>query len=194
MAQLVNEIDRSGALLQIHDVVYPEPREGDVALEQALIGAAGAVVAQVPALTSGSTEARVGTMTHGINGLTCSGAGLDLAVAGGYVAAAEVFKGVPKGHNAALIDPDGGVRKSPALVCVDGVVYPSLALAAFMQLGPSSSWSASVSRGDSFFEPEALISIEGYPGLQIPVDATGAMRIDFHQSPESFALSRLLMF
>ena len=105
MAQLVNEIDRSGALLQVHDVVYPEPREGDVALEQALIGAAGAVVAQVPALTSGSTEARVGTMTHGINGLTCSGAGLDLAVAGGYVAAAEVFKGVPKGHNAALIDP-----------------------------------------------------------------------------------------
>jgi adenylate cyclase len=186
MAQLVNEIDRSGALLQIHDVVYPEPREGDIALEQALASTAGAVVAQVPALTSGSTDARVGTMTHGIDGLTCSGAGLDLAVAGGYVAAAEVFRGIPKGHNAALIDPDGGVRNSPALVCVDGAVYPSLALAAFMQLGPSSSWSASVSQGDSFFGPEALISVEGYPGLQIPVDGTGAMRIDFHQAPESF--------
>ena len=57
MAQLVNEIDRAGALLQIHDVVYPEPREGDADLEQALISTAGAVVAQVPALTLGSTVA-----------------------------------------------------------------------------------------------------------------------------------------
>ena len=186
MAQLVNAIDSSGALLQIHDIVYPEPRDGDSALEGALASSSGAVVAQVPVLTSGAAAARVGAMTHCIEGVSCSAVGVDLAIAGGYVAPAEIFKAIPKGHNAAIIDPDGGVRKSPALVCVDGAVYPSLALSAFMQLEPSSSWSASVSQGDSLFGPEALVSIEGYPGLQIPVDGTGAMRIDFHQSPESF--------
>ena len=54
-------------------------------------------------------------MTHGIEGVSCSAVGVELAIAGGYVAPAEIFKAIPKGHNAAIIDPDGGVRKSPAL-------------------------------------------------------------------------------
>ena len=60
MAQLVNAIDSSGALLQIHDIVYPEPRDGDSALEEALASSSGAVVAQVPVLASGAAAAEWG--------------------------------------------------------------------------------------------------------------------------------------
>ena len=93
---------------------------------------------------------------------------------------------MPKGHNAAIIDSDGGIRRSPALVCVGDAVYPSLALAAFLQLSSHSDWSVEIERGAGFFGPEAFISIAGYPGLSIPVDKTGAMRIDFSQAPEVF--------
>ena len=61
MAQLVNAIDSSGEhFFQIHDIVYPEPRDGDSALEGALASSSGAVVAQVPVLASGAAAARVG--------------------------------------------------------------------------------------------------------------------------------------
>ena len=51
-----------------------------------------------------------------------------LASAGTFLGAATNFKAIPKGHNAALIDSDG-VRRSPALVCVDDAVYPALSVA-----------------------------------------------------------------
>ena len=186
LGDLVAAIDASGAQLQIHDIVYPEAREGDDQLLGALLETNGAVIAQVPALDSNLESASIGVMSHAALGLDCGSSGLDLDYANSYIAPAEIFSEVPKGHNAAIIDSDGGIRRSPALVCVGDAVYPSLALAAFLQLSSHSDWSVEIERGAGFFEPEAFISIAGYPGLSIPVDKTGAMRIDFSQAPEVF--------
>lgn len=186
MADLVSAIDRAGAQLQIHDVVYPEPRAGDEIFQKALVDASGAIIAHVPALNSQSSQLRTGSLSHGLISTECGSTGLRLATTNSFVAPASAFLEVPKGHNAALIDRDGGVRRSPALVCVDGSVYPSLALSAFMQLSSSSDWSVSVGSQSGPLQSAAQLGIDGYPGLTIPVDDTGAMRIDFRRSPEAF--------
>lgn len=186
MSELVDAIDAAGAQLQIHDIVYPEARPGDTQLLSSLTDARGAVIAQVPALNDSSESSRVGVMSHGVAAPGCSIAGLTLAQASSYVAPAEIFSSVPKGHNAALIERDGSVRMSPALVCVDDVVYPSLTLSAFMQLGMSSEWAVEVSMDNGLLGPHAYIEVGGYPGLRIPVDSNGNMRVDYSSAPETF--------
>jgi len=186
MGDLVTAIDDAGAQLQIHDIVYPEGREGDDEFVSALSRSRGAIIAQVPVLVNDYEAAEGGVLTHGIASGVCDSPAIDVVVASGYIAADAVFEKIPKGHNAAVIERDGGIRKSPALVCVDGVAYPSLALAAFMQLGFSSPWSVQLNAASGLLEPPAYVSIEGYPGLSIPIDETGAMRINFARSPNAF--------
>ena len=188
MASLVRSIDDAGAQLQIHDISYPENRTGDAELESALAAAAGAIIAQVPALGAQSDAPRAGTLTHSLAGISCAAgaAGLNLWSASGYVGSAAAFEGVPKGHNAAIIDADGSVRRSPAVVCVEGRAYPALSIAAFLQLGSAVQWQGVISPGSSLLGPQYSMSLDGYPGLDIPLDSRGAMRVSFARSPESF--------
>lgn len=188
MARLVSAIDSAGAQLQLHDITYPEPRAGDEEFLAALQTANGAVIAQVPVLTEQFSASSVGMMTHPMAGISCSAeaAGIELAAAENYVAAAPNLSAVPKGHNAALIASDGAVRRSPAVVCVDGAAYPALSLAAFLQLSSSSEWRGEIAPGSSFLDADATLTLAGYPGLEIPLDAEGAMRISFAKAPEAF--------
>jgi len=186
MADLVNAIDQAGAQLQIHDIVYPEPRPGDEFFRDALLSASGSVIAQVPALDAMPGATSTGVMSYGLESPGCAASGLDVASASSFVAPARVFEGVPKGHNAALIESDGGVRRSPALVCVGETLYPSLSLAAFLQLGVTSGWSVSLLNAEGPFQPHSQLTLKGYPGLRIPLDREGAMRINFRKSPDSF--------
>jgi len=41
-------------------------------------------------------------------------------------------------------------------------------------------------RGTSLLGPQAILTLDGYPGLEIPLDRSGAMRISFEQSPDAF--------
>jgi CHASE2 domain-containing sensor protein len=56
MAELTAAIDRSGAQMQIHDVVYSDPKQGDDVLLTALAAARGAVISQVPVLQKNATD------------------------------------------------------------------------------------------------------------------------------------------
>ena len=55
-----------------------------------------------------------------------------------------------------------------------------------MQLGDFSEWAVTVEENAGLLQPHFSLSVDGYPGLLIPVDQTGAMRIDFQYSPEAF--------
>ena len=190
MASLVRAIDAAGAQLQIHDISYPESRPGDAEFIAALGAASGAVIAQVPALEAGSDAPRAGVMTHPLGGVSCqSGTGSTgpwLRSAGGYVASAAGLQDIPKGHNAAIIESDGSVRRSPAVVCVEGQAYPALSVAAFLQLGSASQWQAEITPGSGLLSPEYVMTLDGYPGLDIPLDSRGAIRISFARAPEAF--------
>src|SRR5690606_1513907 len=123
MARLVNALNAYGVQLQIHDISYPEAREGDDELLAALQASRGAVIAQAPALQS-SQQVQTGLMTHPVNGVACESA----AQATSFVASHQGFASVAKGHIAPFVDSDGAIRKVPALVCVNGQAYPALAI------------------------------------------------------------------
>ena len=188
MALLVQAIDDAGAQLQIHDISYPENRPGDAEFQSALAAAASAVIAQVPAIGAESDAPQAGALTHPIAGVSCDAGtgGLSLWSAAGYVGSAAVFAGVPKGHNAAIIEADGSVRRSPAVVCVEGQAYPALSIAAFLQLSSTDQWQGAISRGSGLLGSPYLMTLDGYPGLDIPLDSSGAIRVSFARSPESF--------
>ena len=186
MAKLVSAINDAGAQLQIHDIIYPEPRQGDDLFVASLLSSSGALIAQAPALNANEGMPAVGALSHGLANMQCDGTALNLATTAAFIAPAANFDKIPKGHNSALIENDGGVRKSPVLVCVGDTVYPSLSLAAFMQLGDFSEWAVTVEENAGLLQPHFSLSVDGYPGLLIPVDQTGAMRIDFQYSPEAF--------
>ncbi|MDG2141191.1 MAG: adenylate/guanylate cyclase domain-containing protein [Gammaproteobacteria bacterium] len=190
MARLVDSINEAGAQLQIHDILYPAGgRPNDDLLLAALARDGKSIIAQLPVLESQKGTLRSGVLTNPVTGLSCSASdeGLKLPVATDFIGSSDVFVPVPKGHIAPIIDADGAVRKVPALVCVDGEVFPALALAPFFQLINSEEWGAETVAGSGVFSPEHLITFKSYPGLEVPLDGDGNMRISFLKSPSSFS-------
>ncbi len=188
MARLVMAIDQAGAQLQLHDITYPEARPGDDQFLAAVAASNATLISQTPALETTSGATNVGLLTHPFNGVVCDAAsgGIQITPGTGYVASAASLAAVPKGHTAQIIDGDGAVRRSPALVCSEGAAYPTLSIAAFLQLGSSEQWSGTIETGSGLFSPPATLNLQGYPGLDIPLDRDGTMRVSFSKSPDSF--------
>ena len=187
LARLVNAIDQAGAQLQLHDIVYPEAKPGDAVLLAALQSAQGAVIAQLPDLQSAQAT-RAGVMTHPLSGISCNAApgGLQLGNTGNFLAPVAAFAAIPKGHITPIIAADGSTLKTPAVVCVDGSPYPALALTAFLQASNDSPWQATIQPGSSLFDPDYVLQLEAYPGLDIPLDSDGNLRISYANAPSAY--------
>jgi len=183
MARLVNAIDAAGAQLQIHDVYYSEAKAGDAELVAALESARGAVIAQVP--LQGEQSVRVGALSHPLNGVGCSAAA-GLPAAQGYIANHAGFAGINAGHIATDIASDGSVRGFPAAICVEGAAYPALSISALLEATNNAGSGASISTDTSLFGPAQQLLLDAYPGLAIPLDAQGNLRISYKQSPDNF--------
>ena len=182
MARLVTALNDAGVQLQLHDIVFPESAPGDDALAQALRASPGAVLAQVPVLDSAQTL-RTGILSHAVSGVSCSSG---LASTSNYLANNASFASIPKGHISPIVSADGAIRKMPALICVDGNAYPALPISAFLQALSTQVWGASVAAGDSVFGPAQLMQLDAYPGLRIPLDAQGNLRISYRNLPETY--------
>ena len=182
LARLVNAIDEAGAQLQLHDIVYSEPRPGDAALNAALAASGGAVLAQVPVLQS-DQQVQAGTISHPLAGLQCS-AGLPQTDR--YLAADGAFAGIPKGHITPVISADGSIRKTPAAICVQGEAYPALALSAWLTAVQADNWSATLVDGGGLFGPAQHLRLIAYPDLDIPLDSEGNLRISYARDPSAF--------
>jgi CHASE2 domain-containing sensor protein len=189
MADLVGKINEAGAQLQIHDILYPPGDRPNNDLFLAALAQNGkSVIAQLPVLQQQNEALRSGSLTSPVSGVSCSsGEGeAKFPVVSDFVGSSDVFASIPKGHIAPIIDADGAVRKVPALVCVQGQAYPALALASFFQLVSSESWQAETASGSGIFDPEQTLKIRSYPGLEVPLDSEGNMRISFLKSPLAF--------
>lgn len=181
MAQLSGALTNAGVDLQIYDIFFPEPRAGDAQFLTALQNT-NAVLPQVPALQPDQTI-RTGSMTHPVTGAVCTPAANN---AYGFVANAAVFNSIPKGHIAPRRASDGAVREIPAYICLDGQAYPALALSALLVATNAQSWAVTVQPGAYFTGPAQVLSLDAYPGLEVPLDAEGDMRVPFRNAPESF--------
>lgn len=190
MAELVQAIDQAGAQLQIHDINYPESSAGDdqllAALQTAGESSSGAVLAQLPVLLS-SQPAQAGLMTHPLTGVSCApGQKLGLASTQSYVASHSGFASIAKGHIAAIVANDGAVRQIPAVICVEGSAYPALSIAALLQLGGGSQWTATIEAGSSPLDSAFVLSLDAFPGLDIPLDDGGNLRISYANEPSVY--------
>ena len=186
ISRLVDALNAAGVQLQLHDIVYPEARQGDQQLLDSLQSSQGTVLAQIPILDSQQTT--TGVMTHSMSGVSCAAAagGLQLNTINSYVAPTAAFNAIPKGHIGAVIASDGAVRQTPAVVCQGGQAFPALSIAAFLQLGSATAWSGAIEAGSGFLQPAAWLTLDGYPGLDIPLDDQGNLRISYAKAPETF--------
>jgi CHASE2 domain-containing sensor protein/class 3 adenylate cyclase len=182
MARLTRALNEAGVQLQLHDIVYSEPAAGDETLLAALQASNGAVLAQVPVLQSGQVV-RAGTMSHAVSGVSCQQVASKTS---NYLAPHGGFAGVARGHITPLISSDGAVRRVPALICVDGQPYPALALTALLQGFDNGNWGVSLQPSDSLFGPRQVLQLDAYPGLEIPLDGDGNLRISYQKAPQSY--------
>jgi CHASE2 domain-containing sensor protein/class 3 adenylate cyclase len=179
--RLAEALNQAGVQIQLWDIALPDLKEGDDALVTAFQNS-NTVLAQAPALQTDQIV-RIGALTHAVAGISCTS---DMNTTQSYVANAEVFSGIPKGHITPLVDSDGAVRKVPAFICVDGAAYPALAISALLMATTTQPWAASILPGDSTFAAESSLRLDAYPGLEVPLDNSGNMRVSFKNAPETF--------
>ncbi|MDP3619278.1 MAG: adenylate/guanylate cyclase domain-containing protein [Ramlibacter sp.] len=179
-AQLVDKLREYGVALQMHDLVYADERPGTADLAGALArsqAAAPAVVAQVFALNNESRQTS-GQLAGALPGQACMP---PAAPARGYVANSGLL-GIPAGHITPRIDPDGTVRKVPAIVCFDQRNYPTLTIAGLLALdsaGSTTPLRAEPGRGP--WDPAWMVTLGSSFDLQIPLDRNGDIRVPYHK-------------
>jgi len=181
MAQLSQRLADAGVQLQIYDIAFPESRVGDEAFVAALQNTK-AVLSQVPDLQNAGEVIRSGQLSHPLSGVACS----NVPQAQNFVGNAPAFSGIAKGHIAPWVDSDGAVRKVPAMVCVDGQAYPAIGISALIQATGASSWQATVTGGPGLFDASRQLTLGAYPGLVVPLDDAGNLRVSFRNDPDAY--------
>ncbi|MCZ2439012.1 MAG: adenylate/guanylate cyclase domain-containing protein [Burkholderiales bacterium] len=192
-AALAGRIAEAGAALRVFDIGFADAQDGDDRLADALrLGPA--VLGQVFSLDEAVTP-RTGELAGSLAALGCPA--FAPAGYGAYGSAPALLAAQPAvGHMTPRIERDGVVRKLPALICHEGRAYPSLALAAIWRLvqpeavGPATAptdanpdwvWhSAGASAAPVIgFTPPAWLSSASLPGLVVPLDAQGDVRVPY---------------
>ena len=108
--------------------------------------------------------------------------------AAGHLANTASFSEVYTGHITPNVGPDGVIRSVPALLCVDGLVYPSLALRALLvDLGQNYTLTIIPAQG-LFDAPYTLqISLADGAKVAVPLGLKAESYIDYGYTTESFA-------
>lgn len=186
LATLAEQLAAEGAALQLYDIVLPEARPGDAALAKTL-SELPAVLAQVPQLADTSTL-RSGQISDPLPGMRCQA---PMPTTSSFLGNHRTFSALPKGHIAPRVDADGVVRHQAPLVCVDGRVYPSLALRGLLHAtSPEDRISADALRlthGSSAFGAPWYLTLDAL-GLKVPLNAQGDMRLSYHVDPKAFSV------
>ncbi|MBI3367738.1 MAG: CHASE2 domain-containing protein, partial [Burkholderiales bacterium] len=189
IADLSRKLAQAGAGSQIYDIVFPDPREGDAELVAAW-RASSVTAGQIFSIDS-TVRPRVGELGGALAMPGCPGIAPQSF---GYIANAAAMggSGVSIGHLTPRVEHDGVIRKVPALVCHQGRAYPALALAALWRLSQANGgdptpmapdWRAespaTSGLSGGFFAPTAVLTSAALPGLVVPVDAQGDMRVPY---------------
>lgn len=139
IAQLMLQLRERGAKLQVWDSFFVDRAAGDEQIQALFAGDRHDVIwGQVPVLDPSVKEPpRLGQWR-------ASAAAPDFCSLHepltGYLGVAPSLQPPLVGHLAATPDPDGRLRRVPAVLCLDGQRYPQLALAAAQALQPDAGW------------------------------------------------------
>lgn len=197
MARLTQRLEEAGAVVQAYDITFPDGREGDGALAAAWAQSpviAGQILSLDPQVTP-----RVGEVSGALAAAGCPA--FAPRSHGFYGNAAELLKPLPPavGHITPQVEADGVVRKIPALICHEGRAYPNLAMATLWRAtqapgnGPLAApdWRWADAAGQAFgggmLSPAGWLTSPSLPGLVVPVDAEGNMRVPYRLERRAFA-------
>lgn len=202
MAELASRLNSAGVRVQAYDITFADARPGDEALSRAWSESA-TVVAQLFSVDPTVTPA-VGTLSGALETPGCPG--FAPASFGYYGTSATLLTAQATiGHITPRVGSDGVVRHVPALVCHDGRAYASLALATIWRAAqpdgadsprerqPSAAQNWQWPRGReasphaSWPAPSAWLTTPSLPGLTVPLDAQGNMRVPYGLKREAFA-------
>lgn len=146
VADLVTRLRQKGARIQGWDVHFPEPAPGDDKLSAALNqpagpGAAGpdTVIGQVLILDPQvERPPRAGSLRpSALAPDLCANVQPPIS---GHLGVADSLQSAVAGHLTATPDPDGGLRRLPAVLCEGPRRYPQLVLAMAQLWEPSADW------------------------------------------------------
>ena len=86
-------------------------------------------------IASGAVKKWLGWMWDVSCGAQPPGAssGISLPSTQNYIASHAGFSAISKGHITPIVASDGSIRQFPALICVDGMPYPALAISALLE-------------------------------------------------------------
>ncbi len=180
MAQLLERLDRDGVSLKLLDVLFDNARPGDAALKKALASPVPTVAAELFAL-----DAHPGLHAGALAGalpMACPGPSLP---AQGYLASEPglLGPGAFAGHITPILDPDGAIRRVPALLCFNGAAYAALPLAGAWAADPETA--PRLEPGRTWGSPAWWLRVGEW---RLPVDGEGRFRVSY-QVPRSGFLS-----
>lgn len=188
MAQLLNGLDAYGVNLKVVDVLFDGQQNAaqDGKLVEALqAGAlptqsnkAPTVISQLFAL-SPDAQVKSGLLAGALDTSTCPSAATP---AFGFMAAAPAFAQSSQtvGHITPVVDPDGNIRRVPALVCFEGKAYPALAVAG---LAAATGAQPVIKPAPGLIQAGQVVDVGG---LQIPIDTKGQLRVSYQMPRAGF--------
>ena len=180
MAQLLERLDRDGVSLKLLDVLFDNARPGDAALKKALASPVPTVAAELFAL-----DARPGLHAGALAGALPMACPAQSLPARGFLASEPglLGPGAFAGHITPIMDPDGAIRRVPALLCFDGAAYAALPVAGAWAADPETA--PRLEPGRTWGSPEGWLRVGEW---RLPVDARGRFRVSY-QVPRSGFLS-----
>lgn len=194
VAELSLRLQAAGVQVQAYDINFPDPRSGDDALAAAW-SVRPLVVAQLFSIDP-SITARTGVLAGALAAPGCPA--FAPPSYGYYGTAADLLTARPAaGHITPRVGADGVVRQVPALICHEGRAYASLALTTLWQLAapagaePDWQWHLPSAGTTTPFPPgmapAAWLTSRSLPGMAVPLDAHGNMRVPYGLKREAFS-------
>lgn len=213
MSELSDKLSAAGAAVQAYDIIFSDSRPGDDSLAAAWARAAAPVVgAQLFSIEPG-VESSSGVLSGFVSTPGCPQ--FAPRSFGFYGLAPELLAARSAlGHITPRVADDGVIRHLPALICHDGRAYPTLALTTLWQLaqpavgaaaapafapapagtdthaGADWAWhSASTAEHHPFLPglaPAAWLTSRSLPGLAVPLDKRGDIRVPYGLQREAF--------
>ena len=195
VATLLAGLDAYGVNLKVVDVLFEGSQDlaQDQKLAQALKSGAPTVISQLFALSleaqSRSTDSQIRSGALSGATLPCGSDSASL-FASGFMAPdallASASAGV--GHITPVVDPDGSIRRVPALVCYEGQAYPALAVAA-LSAATGAKPSLLTHQGNdalgTIFSAQSAQTLD-VGGLQLPLDQRGLLRVSYQMPRAGF--------
>jgi|GEM_PF-402977 len=203
IAELIARTAKQGAAVVLVDIVMPEVRSGDKALALVLshtpvvLGQIFSTGEEPLAFSNSGQLSHFGSTRYGASG--CPQA---MVKAGSFLANQSSVGVRYAGHISPAVDPDGVVRRLPALICYRNEAYPALPLSGVALVsGIAQGWqlesaAGAWAEGNGFGQaswfyrlmpPAYWITNPALPGIRIPMESDGLTRIPFSRARSSYA-------